>query len=208
MPSSRLDIASLTFQDTAEALHDKFLVATSDPSCVNCTPAGFSGALFTAWLQTRWSDFSRRLLVVSALGTRRKTAASVKPAPGVRTESDAEKLVKDAGALEVKSRGVLQPIWHDPLFVVAVAWRVGLANLTTIESTFVATRAPKQLAVFRNYLVHPTKKTRSKYRRLQEEFGLLEVEPQDFVYRYRYRRVRVFTSWTRELQDVAYASTR
>jgi hypothetical protein len=147
-------------------------------------------------------------LVVSALGTRRKTAASVKAVPGVRTETDAEKLVKDAGALEVKTRGVLQPIWHDPLFVVAVADRVGLANLTTIEATLVATRAPKQLTVFRNYLVHPTDKTRSKYQRLQEEFGLLDVEPQDFVYRNRRRGVRVFTSWTRELQDVAYASTR
>lgn len=208
MPYSRLDVASRTFHDTAEALHDKFLVAVSDPSCVECTTAGFSGALFTAWLQTRWGEFSRRLLVVSALGTRRKTAASVKAVPGVRTELDAEKLVKDAGACEVKTRGVLQPIWHDPLFVVAVACRVGLANHATIEATLSPTRAPKELTAFRNYLVHPTEKTRSRYQRLQEEFGLLNVEPQDFVYRPRLRGVPVFTFWLRELQGVAYASTR
>lgn len=208
MPSSRLDITSRTFYDTAEALHDKFLVAASDPSCVECTTARFSGALFTAWLQTRWSEFSRRLLVISALGTRRRTAASISAVPGVRTECDAEKLVKDAGAREVETRGVFQPIWHDPLFVIAVAGRVGLANLATIEATLGPTRAPKQLTTFRNYLVHPTDKTRTQYQRLQEEFGLLDVEPQDFVYRYRYLRVPVFTSWTRELQRVAYASTR
>ena len=208
MPSSRLDIASRTFTATAEALHEKFLAATLEPACVECTVAGFSGALYTAWLQTEWGDFSRSLVVASALGTRRKTGASIKAAAGVKTQLDAEKLVKAASACAVKMRGLQQPVWHDPLFVVAVANGVGLANLSTIETALGPTRAPQQITAFRNYLVHPTERNGAKYKKLQAEFGLLNVKPQDFVYQYRARGLPIFTSWIRELQNVAYASTR
>ena len=208
MPPSRLDIASRTFHATADALHNKFLVAISDPACVECTAAGFSGAVFTAWLQEEWSKFTRNLVIASALGTRRKTGASVRAIRGVRTRPNAEKTVNSAAKCVAKNGGLQQAVWHSPEFVIRVSSHVRLANLATIEATLSPTRVPQQLTVFRNYLVHPSDSNRIKYRKLQAEFGLVDVEPQDFVYRYRSRGVPVFTSWVRELQSIAHASTR
>ena len=208
MPPSRLDIASRTFQATAEALHDKFLVAISDPACVECPAAGFSGAVFTAWLQEEWSNFLRNLIIASALGTRRKSGASVRAIRGVSNRPNAEKIVNGAAKSVAKHRGLQQPVWHAPEFVIEVSNYVRLANFATIEATLSPTRVPQQLTVFRNYLVHPSDRNRIKYQKLQAEFGLLDIEPQDFVYRHRSRGVPVFTSWVRELQSIAHASTR
>ena len=208
MPPSRLDIASRTFHANAEALHNKFLVAISDSACVGCTTARFSGAIFTAWLQEEWSSFLRNLIIASALGTRRKTGASVRAIRGVRNWLNAEKIVKGAAICVAKDRGLQQPVWHAPEFVIGVGNSVRLSNLPTIEATLSPTLVPQQLTVFRNYLVHPTNKNRVKYQNLQAEFGLLDVEPQDFVYRYRSRGVPIFTFWVRELQRIANASTR
>ena len=208
MQRSRLDIASRTFQTTAEALHDKFLVATSDPACVACSAAGFSGAVFTAWLQEDWSGFLRNLVIASALGTRRKTGASVRAVPGVTNLPNAEQIINAAAKCVAKHSGLQQPVWHAPKFVIAVSNYVKLANSATITATLSPTLVPQQLTVFRNYLVHPNDKNRIRYQKLQAEFGLLDVEPQDFVYRYRSRGVPVFTSWVRELQSIAHAATR
>ena len=208
MPFSPLDIASRTFHATAEALHTKFLVAISDPACVKCTTAGFSGAIFTAWLQEEWSTFLRSLVIASALGTRRKTGAPVRAIRGVRSLPSAEKIVNGAAIRVAKNRGLQQPVWHAPEFVIGVGDYVRLANLPTIAATLSPTRVPQQLTVFRNYLVHPSDKNRVRYQKLQAEFGLVDVEPQDFVYRYRSRGIPVFTSWVRELQSIAHASTR
>ena len=208
MPPSHLLIASSTFHDTAEALHNKFLVAISDPACVECTTARFSGAIFTAWLQEKWSSFLRNLIIASALGTRRRTGTSVRAIRGVRNWHNAERIVKDAAICVANKRGLRQPVWHSPEFVIAVGNYVRLANLHTIVITLSPTQVPQQLTVFRNYLVHPTDTNRIKYHKLQAEYGLIDVEPQDFVYRYRTRGVPVFTSWVRELQRIANASTR
>ena len=208
MPPSHLDIASQTFHATAEALHNKFLVAISEPSCVECTTARFSGAIFTAWLQEEWSSFLRNLVIASALGTRRKAGASVRAIRGVRNWPNAENIVKRAAIWVANKRGLDHPVWHAPQFVIEVGNYVRLSNLPTIEATLSPTRVPRQLTVFRNYLVHHDDKNLVKYQRLQAEFGLIDVEPQDFVYRHRSRGVPVFTSWVRELQRIANASTR
>ena len=71
MAPSRLDVVASAFQTASEGLHDKFLAMTSDVACTGCQHAGFGEAILTAWLQTKWIDFTRDLVVASALGTRR-----------------------------------------------------------------------------------------------------------------------------------------
>ena len=208
MPPSRLDNVSRSFCNTADALHEKFLAAMADPACAKCTIAGYGTALLTAWLQTKWSDFAKGLLLASALGTKRKTGPGVRPAPSVKTRSDAEALLKVATTATTKRHGLQQPVWHAPWFVIEVAAVVRLRNLNRLELTLGSTVVPKQITDFRNYLIHPTHQTRVKYEDLQAKFGMLGVEPQHFIQGQRLLGVPVFTSWVRELQRVAHASTR
>ena len=208
MPPSRLDVVASTFLSASETLHDNFLAMTSDTACTGCQHAGFGEAILTAWLQTRWSEFSRNLVIASALGTRRTRGNRVQPVAGVRSRADAERVVKAATACAVKRRGVRSPVWHAPWFVVEVGTLMGLRNLRKLEATLGPTLIPKQITDFRNYLVHPDAGTRYKYEALQAKFGMLRVEPQDLLHQRQSPGLSVFTSWVRELQRVAYDSTQ
>ena len=208
MPPSRLDVVASTFESASETLHDRFLAMTSDAGCTGCQHAGFGVAILTAWLQTRWIEFTRSLVIASALGTRRTQGNSVQPVAGVRSLADAEKIVKEATTFAVKRRGLLSPVWHAPLFVVEVGAQMGLRNLPRLETTLGPTLIPKQITDFRNYLVHPNTGTRSKYETLQAKLGMLSVEPQDLLQQHESPGLPVFTLWVRELQRVANDSTR
>ena len=208
MPPSRLDVVAYNFHSASETLHDKFLAMTSDAACAGCRHAGFGEAILTAWLQTRWTEFARNLVIASALGTRRTRGESVPPVPGVRSRADAERIVKGATTCAVQRYGARSPIWHAPWFVVEVGTLLGLRNLTKLEATLGSTLIPEQITVFRNYLVHPGTGTRSKYEALQAKLGMLSVEPQNLLHQPQSPGLPVFTSWVRELQRVAHDSTR
>ena len=208
MAPGRLDVVASTFQLASETLHEKFLAMTSDAACTGCEHAGFGEAILTAWLQTKWIEFTRDLVVASALGTRRTRGNSVQPVAGVRSLADAKRIVKAATTCAVKKRGVGSPVWHAPWFVVEVGTLMGLRNLPKLEATLGPTLIPKQMTDFRNYLVHPGTSTRYKYEALQAKLGMLRVEPQDLLHQQQSPGLPVFTSWVRELQRVAYDSTR
>ena len=207
MPPSRLDVVAFNFHSASETLHEKFMAMTSDAACTGCRHAGFGEAILTAWLQTRWTEFARNLVIASALGTRRTRGESVPPVPGVRSRADAERIVKAATRRVVKRRGG-SPVWHAPWFVVEVSTLIGLRNLPKLEATLGPTPIPEQITDFRNYLVHPGTRTRHKYEALQARLGMLRVKPQDLLHQQQSPGLPVFTSWVRELQRVAYDSTR
>ena len=208
MAPGRLDVVASTFQLASETLHEKFLAMTSDAACTGCEHAGFGEAILTAWLQTKWIEFTRDLVVASALGTRRTRGNSVQPVAGVRSRADAKRIVKGATTCAVQRYGARSPIWHAPWFVVEVGTLLGLRNLTKLEATLGSTLIPEQITVFRNYLVHPGTGTRSKYEALQAKLGMLSVEPQNLLHQQQSPGLPVFTSWVRELQRVAHDSTR
>ena len=208
MPHSRLDVVASTFRSNSEALHDKFQAMRSDAACTGCQSAGFGEAILAAWLQTRWSDFARELVIASALGTRRTRGNSVKAVTGVRTRADAERMVKAATKCAIKNRGVLVPVWHAPSFVIEVGNLMQLRNLEYLEAVLGPSLVPAQITDFRNYLVHPGLKTRYKYRALQAKLGMLRIEPEQLLHQQQRPGVPVFTSWVRELQRIANDSTR
>ena len=208
MPPSRLNVVASAFQSNSEALHDKFQAMRSDVACTGCQSAGFGEAILAAWLQTKWSDFARELVIASALGTRRTRGNSVKPVTGVKTRADAERFVKAATKCVIKNRRLPLPVWHSPSFVVEVGTLIKLRNLRNIEAVLGPTLVPEQITDFRNYLVHPGKRTRYKYESLQAKLGMLRIEPEQLLHQQQRPGVPVFTSWVRELQRIANDSTR
>lgn len=208
MPTSRLDVVASTFQSTSEALHDKFQAMRSDSACTGCQSAGFGEAILAAWLQTKWSDFARELVVASALGTRRTRGNSVNAVTGVKTRDDAERIVKATTKCAIKNRGVSVPVWHSPSFVIEVGTLMKLGNLRKLEFALGPSLVPGQITDFRNYLVHPGTRTRYKYEELQAKLGMINIEPEDLLHQQQKPGLPVFTAWVRELQRIAFDSTR
>ena len=208
MALSRLDMVASTFQLASESLHDKFLAMTSNAACTGCQHSGFGEAILAAWLQTRWIEFTRDLVVASALGTRRTSGNPVQPVAGVKSQADAERVVKAATTHAVKKHGASSPVWHAPWFVIEVSNLIGLRNLPKVQAALGPTVTPEQITNFRNYLVHPGNKTRYRYAALQEKLGFLRMEPEHLLHQQQKPGLTVFTAWVRELQRVAYDSTR
>ena len=200
-------MAAAAFKSGAEALHHRFLAISADSACTGCQSAGFGEAILAAWLQTEWGNFTRNLIVASALGTRR-SGTPVKAIAGVRSPADAEKMVRTAAACAAKIRGTSYPVWHAPLFAIEVGSLIGLHNQPKLEVVLGATLVPGQIADFRNYLVHPGDKTRKKYEGLQAKLGMFGMEPEDLLHQFQGPGLTVFTSWIRELQRIADDSTR
>ncbi len=208
MARSRLDVVASTFKSGAEDLHDRFLAIAADSACTGCQSAGFGEAILVPWLQTKWSEFTRGLITASAVGTRRTTGTPVRAAAGVRSLSDAERIVRAAAASTAQKRGNPYPVWHSSSFAVEVGALIGLGNLRQLEVTLGSAIVPRQITDFRNYLVHPSNGTRQKYEELQAKLGMLRMEPEDLLHQLQAPSLTVFTWWVRELQRVADAATR
>ena len=201
-------MVAAAFQTDSEALRKRFMSMISDVACTECSSARLGEAVLPAWLQTKWSDFTRELVIASAQGTRRTQCNSVLPAPRVKSRSDAEKVVKAASTCTFKSRGLGSPIWHAPWFAIDVGTRIGLRNLETLKLTLGSSAVPGQITDFRNYLFHPGEHTRSRYEEMREKLGLVRVEPEDLLHQQLQPNEMVFTFWVNELQRVANASTQ
>ena len=208
MARSRLEELASTFKSEAEVLHEKFLAISGDSACTGCRSAGFGEAILATWLQTKWGEFTERLVVASAAGTRRTRGTSFKPVAGVRSRSDAEKFVKAAASSTAKERGTPYPVWHSPTFAIDVGNGMGLHNLAQLEAALGPAIAPQQITEFRNYLVHPTDRTRQKYDALRAKLGMHRIEPEDLLHQWHAPNLPVFTQWVRELQRIADAATQ
>ena len=208
MARSWLDVAASAFKSGAETLHQKFLAISADSACTGCQTSGFGEAILSAWLQTAWSNFTKDLIVASALGTRRVRGTPVRAIAGVRSRAEAQTMVRSTAACSAKKLGTGNPVWHSPSFAIDVGTQLGLGNLPQLELALGATLVPGQITDFRNYLVHPGDRTRQKYEVLQAKLGLHRMEPEHLLHQFQRPGLTVFTSWVRELQRIADASTR
>ena len=207
-PSSLVDVAS-GFYAASEELHDKFLAMRSDEACAECDGAAFGEAILTAWIQTAWGEFTRDLVLASALGAERRDGTTVQPLDGVTTPTDGERLVRVATKSVFQQHGLSSPVWHAPWFAVEVGSALGLSNLEELKTALAPTLVPDQIATVRNVLVHPgQKKASQRYEELQAKLGMLNIAPQYLPRQPKGPGVTLFTSWVRELQNVADDSTQ
>lgn len=207
-PSSLVEVAS-EFRSASEDLHDKFLEMRSDEACADCDGAAYGEAILTAWIQSAWGDFTRHLVLASASGAQRQDGTSVQPVAGVTTPADAERRLRDAAKSVASQRGLPAPVWHASWFVVEVGSTLGLGNLGELEAALVPTLVPKQITTVRNALVHPgQRRAFQEYEELQATLGMLNIAPQYLPRQPKSPGVALFTSWVRELQNVADDSTQ
>ncbi len=207
-PSSLVDVAS-GFYSASEELHNKFLAMRSDEACAECDGAAFGEAILTAWIQTAWGEFTHDLVLASALGAQRRDGTPIQPLAGVSTPTDGEQRLRDAAKSVCKQRGLSSPVWHATWFAVGVGSVLGLGNLEELEAALAPTLVPKQITTVRNVLVHPgQKKAFQEYEALQAKLGMLNVAPQYLPRQPKSPGVALFTSWVRELQNVADDSTQ
>lgn len=208
MALDSLNNVGSSFFSCSEDLHNRFLDMTSDEACVGCQSAGLGRAILTAWLQSAWGEFSRNLVVASALDSGRSASAGVQADSNVEPETQVQRTVKEATSCIMKKHGFSAAVWHAPWFVIEVGYLLGLQNLSKLEANLGPTLTPLQITTFRNYLVHPSKKTRMKYAELQAKLGMLGVEPEDLLSQQRKPGLPVFTAWVRELQRIAHDTTQ
>ena len=171
MTRGRLEIIGAAFKSDSETIHSSFLGVLSDESCTDCSASRYGEAILSARLQTKWSDFTRELVIGSAQGTRRTKGGSVRPVSGVKNRADADKVVKAASTCVFKSHGLSSPVWHAPWYVIEVGKRIGLRNLDTLELALGPSAVPGQVTDFRNYLFHPGERDTFKIRRSAGETG-------------------------------------
>ena len=191
------------FYNETEAIHAKFLAIVQDTACAGCQSAGFGEAILTAWLQTKWGEFSRELLIESLLCMYTANISVT----ATKTLGDAERTVTKTAREIAAKRGLPFPVWHSTGFVIEVAQEIALSNSTTIEHAIGPTTVPERITQFRNYLVHPTSRNRTKYEELLSKLGMLGKEPQELLHQSVRPGLVIFTSWIRELQFVSQAST-
>lgn len=208
MVRGRLETVAAEFQLESEELRRRYLSMTSDIACIECSTARLGEAILCAWLQTKWSDFTRKLVTASAQGTRRRQGNVVPPVPRVRSREDAEGIVKTASLCIMRKRGLGSPVWHAPWFAIDVGKRIGLRNLDTLELSLGSSVVPSQITDFRNYLFHPGERTRRKYEELRQKLGFVRVEPENLLGQSMGQGEMVFTFWVNELQRIANASVR
>lgn len=208
MARSLLDVTASTFKSCAETLHEKFIQISEDSACAGCQSAGFGEAILATWLQTAWINFTHDLIIASALGSRRKRRTPIRAITGVRSRDEAKNKVKSAAACTASKFGYNYPVWHSPPFAIEVGDRLGLNNQPIIKAALGATLVPRQITVFRDYLVHPGTRTRQKYEELQANLGMHLLEPEHLLHQLQRPGLPVFTSWVRELQQIADAATQ
>ena len=76
-----------------------------------------------------------------------------------------------------------------------------LRNAETIELAIGSARVPEYITDYRNYLVHPSARTRAKYDRLLARLGMLQVKPEELPRQEQAPGLPLFTSWIREAPE-------
>ena len=207
MANGHLNIVYDKFNIAAEAIHEKFLAIAQDKACARCQSAGFGEAILTAWLQTNWAEFSRELMVASLLGMRSTNDSIITAEGDIKAQNEAKGTVTKAAKETFEKQGLQFPVWHSTGFVIEISQILKLPNYTKIESALGPTPVPERITQFRNYLVHPTPRNRSRYEELLAKLGMLGKEPEELLHQTVRPGLVIFTSWIRELQLVSHAST-
>ena len=180
----------------------------ADTACLECRSAAFGEAILTAWIQNAWGEFTRDLVVASALGGQRRDGTPLEALAGVATRADAEQRVREASKDVAKQHGLAWPVWHAPWFAVEVSSSIGLSNFQSLEAALSPTLVPRQITTVRNVLVHPGQKAVKQYEALQAKLGMLNVAPEHLLRQVSSPGIPLFTLWIRELQMVANDSTQ
>ncbi len=162
-----------------------------------CAPLHRSGRLFLVIrLLGLWSEFSRQLVVLSALGGLVTTSGTVlAPAPGVSRFSDIASTLK-------KPLSGPGANWHWPTYSVGAAQDLKVANYTQISLGLGSANIQPIMAV-RNFLAHPGHHSATEYRNFTQSIGLRGYDPDDLVLHKIPGGATLFETWVKDVQNAA-----
>ncbi len=152
-------------------------------------------------LQVAWGEFCRELVSRSALGSRSVSGMLLTRPPGVSGEADVR------AAAKAESGGIHAP-WHKPKFATRVAKRLGVQNLTSIQSGLSAFSAVDNVLAVRNYIVHPSKGTKLAFAKVAHKFAPPGVEPDQLLGTLQPGGATLFETWVADLQTMAKNAVR
>ena len=186
---------------TLSELYERFVVSTNalvrrfDVDVPGCAPFDSTcpmihedgQALLVVRLQNSWADFCRDLIDISA--------------------SNDTRCVRKAAKYVVCDMGLGYPVWHSSEFVVRVAERLTLTNMDRISLHIGASISPSHVTNVRNYIVHPTSRNESKYRRVAAAEGVPRADVGTLLNVRSPGGATLFERWVGNLQRTASNST-
>ena len=176
--------------DSTNAMVQRFdvPVPNCDPFNSSCAMIHEDGqALLVVKLQNAWADFCHRLIKIS---TSKGTLCADRVAQSVAADM-----------------GLIYPVWHKPEFVVRVAKHLALSNVDRIDLHLGANSSSAHVTHVRNYIIHPGKRTESKFHEVSAYEGLPDADVRTLLNVRFPGGATLFERWVRDLQRTAAGST-
>ena len=151
-------------------------------------------------LQVLWGEFSRELIVQSALGGRQtRTGKVLTKAPTVNTMADIRRVLGESRLQGPRMR------WEDPSFAVRHARTLKVANYDQINIGL-GSASLDEIKPLRNFLVHPNEDTRLKYEQVIRNRGAQGICPDRFMLQPVFGGSTLFDTWIQRLLLAAWNS--
>ena len=172
-----------------------------EPSAMEmCNPIHRDGrAYLVIRLQHLWAEFSRELVVRSAIGGYETRTGQILPrVPGVNC-------VRDIRSITKKPLSGPGAPWENPTFAITQARVLQVANCNEIDlglgsvSTDLA-----NLKCVRNFIVHPNTRTAGQYIQLARSIGFRKLPPDRLLHQHLPGGVTVFDSWVSAFLTAAW----
>lgn len=163
-----------------------------------CIPVHRDGrAYLVVRLQHLWGEFSRELIVRSALGgCITRTGRNLVRPPNVGTFADISKITG-------KPMAGPGAYWDHPNFAIARANDLKVANYNEINLGL-ASAGLTDIRCVRNFLVHPNQSTNANFAQLTKNSGLLGVDPDTLLAQRVAGGATIFETWIADLLTAAW----
>ncbi len=151
-------------------------------------------------LQALWGEFSRELIVRSALGgCRTRRGVILAKAPGVNNMADIRRAL---GKTMLQSPGMY---WEDPKSAVMYANALKVNNYQEI-SKGLASAKTEDIKSLRNFIVHPNAWTRLRYEQVARNLRMSGMSPDRMLSQPIPGGATLFESWVHQLLIAAWNS--
>ncbi|MFQ5873493.1 MAG: hypothetical protein ACE5JL_06800 [Dehalococcoidia bacterium] len=207
MPARGFSEVHADFVADTEALLQRFNqpIPNAGPYATTCPPVHDDAqSLLVVLLQNSWSTYSREILEVSAeAALPTLTWRQLQPSPMMSMYTGARQAVREAARIVADTMGYCDPVWHKPEFTIRVAAQLKVQNYEEIFYALSSTLTPSHVNWVRNYVVHPSDRTRAGYSKVAAAVGDPRADLGPLLRTQQVGGVTLFEKWVRELQATA-----
>lgn len=145
-------------------------------------------------LQILWAEFSRELIVKSAIGgCRTRNGRVLSSAPQVKTVADVSNVLGAKSGLQSPHMK-----WEEAEFSVRCAQTLRLGNVEEINRGLGSAQI-SNIKTLRNFLVHPNKRTRTRYEQVARDLAMPGLRPDELLSQRTLGGPTMFETWIERL---------